>query len=126
MPPLNLPITVFNRPVKPVAFGFSVLMIVLTVVGVTGTGVFGTSILGDVETAVSAVAAAALIGGWIGRSQRIAEIGLLLVFIVYTMRGVFIGLYYGPSKYDMYLSLGAAIIAGGSYLLEHADALGRN
>jgi len=66
------------------------------------------------------ISAATLIAGWIGRQQRIAELGLVLAFGTYMTRAAFIFLESGWDQ-AVFFSLSTAIIAGGSYLLEHED-----
>jgi hypothetical protein len=121
MPPLNLPISVFGRPVKPVSLGFAVFMITFTVYNIRNTGVFGASRWGDVIAVVAGASFVLLMVAWVRNSQRLAEYGLLLSGTVFTIRGMFLLLTFGFDRQDVYFSLGTAIIAFGSYFLERVD-----
>jgi hypothetical protein len=121
MPPLNLPISFFGRPIKPVSLGFSIFMVTFVVYNVRNTGVFGDSRWGDVIAVVAGAALVLLTLAWARNSQRLAEYGLLLSGTVFTIRGTFLLLTFGFDRQDVYFSLGVAIIAFGSYFLERAD-----
>lgn len=111
-------VTVLQRPVKVVALGMTILMLALAWLNLANRDAgLGDSVLGDVVGATALVAAVALLGGWWGRSQRMAEVGLLLAFGVYLARTVFL-LATAPADQGVLLGIGAAVIAGGSYLLE--------
>ena len=112
---------VFGRPVKPLALGMTVLMVALTVQNVFHVGAFGDLILGDVVAALSSVAAVTLFLGWWRSSQRMAELGLLLAATVYVTRSAFLLFIGEPATEGIYLGLGAAVMAGGAYLLERWD-----
>lgn len=85
------------------------------------TGRLGDSLYAHVTAVVAGAAIAALNIGWWARSQSFAEWGLLLATGVYASRTVFLGLTLGTGDIGFWLSLGATIIIGGSYLLETAD-----
>lgn len=124
MPPLNLPIKVFGRPVKPVAFGLGIYMVVYVVYNIIDKGVFGASEWGDVLAVIAGAALALLTVAWFANSQRLAEIGLLLCSTVFMIRAVFLFLTLGIWAEGLYYSLASAVIAGGSYFLERTDPQG--
>lgn len=121
MPPLNLPISIFGRPVKPVAFGLGVYMLAFMVYNIIDRGVFGPSRWGDVIAVIAGSALTLLMVSWIANSQRLAEIGLLLSSTVFFIRGVFLLLTLGWGSEGVYYSIASAIIAGGAYFLERTD-----
>lgn len=108
----------WGRPVKPVAIGMCVLMATLTVFNILDAGELGALRLGDIVSVLTGTALAALVCGWAIRSQRMAEIGLFTAMVAYLLRMFFLLLTVGPTEQGVYLSLGAVIIAGGSYRLE--------
>ena len=114
-------VTVWGRPIKPVALGACVLMLTLVIYNLTDAGVFEDLWLGDVIAVLAGVSLFAMLGGWFGRSQKMAEVGLLLGWVVYVTRGAFAVLYEGFTSEALYLSTGAAVIIGGAYLLESWD-----
>lgn len=118
MTALDLHLTVWGRALKPVHAGFMWLMTVLVVYNVTDAGALGSSWLGDAIAIVAASAAGCLAAGWAARSQAMAAAGLFLSGVVYTARAVFVGLMDGFWAQGLWLSLGAVIIAWGSWRLE--------
>ena len=86
----------------------------------------GDSRWGDVVAVAAGAAAVALTAGWWARDQRMAEVGLLLAAGVYITRAMFILATVGITAQGVYLSLGGAFIAAGSYVLEVRDPRGRN
>lgn len=117
-------LTVFGRPLKPVAFGLTLSMVIIAQSNFRGAD-RGTGYPLSVLLGICAAAAAAtLVIGWAGRLQRVAEVGLLLVVGVYVTRAVFIFLSSVPDQ-SVFFSLSTAIIAGGSFMLEAAEPEGR-
>lgn len=114
-------LTFFNRPIKPVALGITVLMVSITVFNLQHDGVFGSTLLATSVALLAFTSAVCLTAGWLGRLQQMAEIGLLLASITYVIRGSFLLLLLGPSEQGVWLSLGASVISGGSFLLERWD-----
>ncbi len=114
-------VQVWGRPIKPVAFGLSVLMLTLTVYNIFNVGVFGSLFLGDVIAVLTGTSFVMLMLGWFAKNQLLAEFGLITAFTAYTLRASFILFSSGPTAEGFYLSIGAAIIAGGAYLLEGWD-----
>ena len=111
----------FGRPIKPVALGSCVLMATLTIYNLVDAGVFEDLWLGDIVAILAGTSLIAMLGGWFGKSQGMAEIGLLMGFIVYVARGSFALFHEGITSEAVCLSAGAAIILGGAYLLERWD-----
>lgn len=111
----------FDRPVKPVAGGAVVLMVTLMVVNVANIGVLASTMVGDVVAAMASMAAAALLAGWWGRWQPAAEAGLLLTCLCYILQAAFVALTVGPLTERVWTSAGAAVVAGGAFLLEAWD-----
>lgn len=112
---------VLGRQVKPVAFGFTGLMVTICILNIIDFDHFEDNVLGDFVALLAAVSAGLLIAGWVGKQQWAAEYGLLTAAVVYVIRGSFVGLLYGPSSEGLWLSLWAATIAGGAFLLERLD-----
>ena len=112
---------ILNRPVKPVAFGLSFLMVTISIMNVLDLDHFLDNVLGDLIAIMAAASGGLLIAGWLGKQQWAAEYGLLSAATVFIIRGTFIGLMYGLSDEGLWLSYGAAIIAGGAFLLERLD-----
>ena len=124
MPPLNLPISIFGCPIKPVSLGFAVFMLTFTVFNLLDMGVFKATLWGDVVAVISGAAFVLLMVAWLINSQRLAEYGLLLSCTVFIIRGTFLMLVFDWTRQDVYFSLATAIIAGGSYFLERNDPKG--
>lgn len=112
---------VLGRQVKPVAFGFTGLMVTICILNLIDFDHFEDNVLGNFVAVLSAISAGLLIAGWVGKKQWAAEYGLLTAAAVYVIRGSFVGLLYGPSSEGLWLSLWAATIAGGAFLLERLD-----
>jgi hypothetical protein len=112
--------TTYGRPLKPVALGLSLAMIVIASVNVHG---FDRGVIPPLTFLLAggaSLAAVCMIAGWVLRSQRAAEVGLLLVVAVYITRGAFIFLSSGFDQ-AVAFSITSSIIAGGAYLLESSD-----
>jgi hypothetical protein len=110
-------LTVFGRPLKPVAFGLTLAMVIVAQSNFRGAD-RGTEYPLSVFLGFAAVAAiVTLIVGWVCSRQRVAEAGLLLVVGVYVTRAAFIQMY-NPWDQAVFFSLSTAIIAAGSYMLE--------
>jgi len=117
-------IMMFGRKIKPVAFGFVLLMLVYVWFGVTDTGTFDGTILGDIIGVLSAGAGALLIAGWWGRVQKLAEYGLLTACAVFGMRTMFL-LLTEPQAERAWQGIGVCVIAVGAFLLERNDGASR-
>ena len=124
MPPMNLHLKVFGRPVKPVAFGLALSMLVIAWAAYTNVGVLDGSDLADLLGGGALIVAVIFTIAWWHRSQRMAELALLLSFIVWGWRFWLIVLVADNriTQEGLWLSLGWAVIAGGSYLLEKTDS----
>lgn len=113
-------VAVAGRPLKPVALGLTLAMVVIAQSNAR-TSDRGVQLpLSLILALAAAIAAGTLLAGWIGRWQKVAEIGLLLAFGTYMTRAAFIFLESGWDQ-AVFFSVSTAIIAGGSYLLEHED-----
>lgn len=110
-----------GRPVKPVAFGLTGMMVTICILNLIDFDHFEDNVLGDFVAVLCAISAGLLIAGWVGEKQWAAEYGLLTASAVYVIRGSFVGLLYSPSSEGLWLSLWAATIAGGAFLLERLD-----
>lgn len=123
MPPLNLPIRIFGRPFKPVSFSFSVAMLIIVYVNVTGQGIVGGLSGRHFIAASAAVAAFMSFWGWLRQSQKVAEWALLVVAFVWAARfwagGLTVGFSLGNE--GVWFSLCWSLIASGSYWLERTD-----
>lgn len=128
MPPLDMTWQLARRPVKPVAFGMLLSMLILAGFAVTNRGVLDGSSWADLLAVCAGTTAAMLSYGWLIRSQQWARWGLLAAFGVWVARTVVI-LCVAPAPFraeGLYLSAVWALIAAGSYFLETADHLGRD
>lgn len=128
MPPLILPrVTFWGRPVRPVSFGFTLYMFVLTWAGWANVGDLDGSVLGDILSITSAAVGIWLLSAWVFKKQWMAESGLLMVFTVMVFRAVFSFFLLsntagqGLVPETSLLSVCGAIIAGGAWLLERSD-----
>lgn len=113
---------VWGRPVHPVALGIGILMATLTVYNAANVGVLGAHVLGDVVMVGSSAALVCLVAGWVTQHQILVAVGLLAAAAAYLLRTLFIALTVGPTAEGVWLSTGAVVIAGGSFLLEVWDA----
>lgn len=108
---------VFGRPIRPVAFGFLLTMLVVASANYRGMD-RGTELpIALVVAALATVSAGCLLTGWWANCHRCGEIGLLLVASTYAVRGALIMLA-SPWDQAVFFSLASVIIAGGSYVLE--------
>lgn len=121
MPPMDLPVAVFGRPIKPVALGLVIICVTLLWSNLVDVGVFGASRWGDLLGALCGAAAVLFLIGWWGRSQAMAENALLAVSAAMIFRSLGLLFEHGPIEQSVYLSLGVATIAVGSYILERLD-----
>jgi hypothetical protein len=113
-------LAVWGRPLKPVALGLSLAMVVIAATNLSGYDRGVTPPLTWFLAAAGTTAAVCLVAGWVCRSQRFAEVGLLLVVLTYTTRAAFVYLSTGFDQ-AVAFSVTSSIIAGGAYLLEAAD-----
>lgn len=110
-------VSFLGRPVKPIALPAAFLMAVLMVYNIVDAGVLHDLWLGDIVSILAGVSCIMLVLGWIIRSQRLIEFGLLAGCVVYVMRASFVIFVDGFAQ-SFYLSLGAAGLFGGAYFLE--------
>lgn len=117
-------LTIWGRPLKPVALGLTLTMVIVAQSNLRGAD-RGTEYPLSAILGVLAVAAAVTLAiGWIGKMQRIAELGLLLVVGVYAARAAFIQMV-SPFDQAVWFSLSTVVIAGGAYILEASSNDGR-
>ena len=119
--PLDLPLKVWGRPVKPVALGFCVLMGTLAVYNIRGIGLLGDTAWSHAVGVLAGTSALMMLVGWIGKRQALAKYGLFAAAITYLIRLFYLLLTEGITNQSFWLSLGAAIIASGSFFLEDID-----
>lgn len=120
----TLPFKLFGREVRPVAA--ALVLATFTVFWINILDVFDEkipagSISGDIVGAAAALAVAALVGGWVANSKRMAEVGMLLTAGVWFSRTIVLILLEGFDFYGVYLSGAWVVVAAGSFLLERAD-----
>lgn len=123
MPPMNLPrVRFLGRPIKPVAFGLTVALLIIWPSAITNEGVLDGSIWGDFIGWSAFAIAGIMTWAWWKSSQRVTEIGLQLVFALMIFR--FFGSLLVNQSWTQAgtLSIAWAIVAGGSFILERSDA----
>ena len=125
--PLRFPkAALFGRPIKPVALGLTVAMLIIWPSAITDEGVLDGSFWGDFIGWWAFGIAAVLITAWWTRWQRLYEFGLQMVFTLMIFRFVASFLVNdGEWTQSGALSIAWAIIAGGSYILEKNSPPGR-
>ena len=111
----------WGRPLKPVALGLTLTMVIVTQANLRGIDRGTVPPLSYLVAVLSATAVVTLLWGWIGRNQKAAEIGLLLVIGTYITRAAFIALESGLAEQAVWFSLATVVIAAGSYALEVDD-----
>ena len=111
----------FGRPIKPVALGAALAMVVISIFNFFNAGRFGDLLVGDFVSIVAVIAFVCLNIGWWKNSQFFAELGLLLASGVYVSRSIFLMLIVGFDDVSTWLSLSTGIILIGAYLLESTD-----
>ena len=118
MPILELPVSLLGRRLRPVALGLTMwCAAVLWSVYADGIAVS--------EAVVVAVVATALIlfcAGWVMRSSKLEQAGLLGVVFAATANAVQVVLTLGVQP-RILVSAAIAVIAAGSYFLERLDPL---
>lgn len=114
-------IRVFGRQLKPVAFGLTLAMVALCVFNVAAEGVLGDSVVSHIVAVMAGLSAAGLFFGWTFGSQHMAEVGLFMTGMTMTLRSAFLFWYEGANQIGIWLGVGTAVVAFGSFLLERAD-----
>lgn len=112
---------IMGRPLKPVALGLSLSMIVLTVFNTSDLGILRDAVIGDVVGIMAAISASCLIAGWVFRSQHMAEAGLFIAGLTMVLRSAFLFALVGIGNIGVWLGVGTAIVALGAFLLERVD-----
>lgn len=125
MPLLNLPWSIFGRPIKPVAFVLMMSMFVIAAFAAADLGVLGDSVwadfLGGFALAVGVLFAIA----WYVRSQIVSEWALLGAFFVWGIRFwviILVQTNHSLVTEGWYLSFLWMLLSGGSWLLERSDS----
>jgi len=115
-------VQLFGRPIKPLAFAIMLSGATIFYFNIViSTGILVDTFLGDVVGVAAGVSCALLFIGWWVRSQRLAEMGLVLGAGTWVSRA-FVALFIeGWSFYGVYLSVAWAIACVGAYLLETFD-----
>lgn len=116
----DLPFRVFGRPLKPVALGLTLTMIIIAQSNLRGVDRGTDYPLSTILGVLAVVSAITLAVGWFWDRQTIAEVGLLLTVGVYTTRAAFIQ-FSTPWDQAIWFSLATVVIAGGAYMLEASD-----
>lgn len=126
MPILNLPWTLFGRPIKPVSFVLMMTMLVIAYIALTNTGILGPSVYADLLGAAAVVVALLFAWAWWATSQEIAEWALLLAFFLWGFRFWAVIFVLGDDALRIegfYLSFLWMLLSGGSWLLERSDPI---
>jgi hypothetical protein len=106
-----------GRTIKPVALGLTLTMTVVAQSNLRNMDRGTQPPLSYVVAFLAGASVAMLIWGWVSRSQRAAEFGLLLVVAAYATRAAFIQLT-NPFDQAVFFSLATVIVAAGSWWLE--------
>ena len=115
-----------GRPVKPLAFFISMTLFTVYWFNVViDSDVAQGAFVGDVVGSMALVGFVALIGGWLSRSQVMAEVGLILAVFVWVTRSAMALMVAGPNYIGVWLSVAWAGTIAGAYILESMDANGR-
>ena len=122
MPPLQLPIRLFGRTVRPVALGFAFLMLAMFIQNVFGVGPMGESPWAHFAGGAALVGFCLLSYGWWSNQQSGIEYGLWVSSGVLFARAAVTLMLDGPKEFTAYMAFGVGVIAAGSYILERLDA----
>lgn len=112
---------VFGRPIKPLALGLLITMLSFAGIAYNRDGVLGNTIWAQTVAVVAAATAGVLLSGWLARSQKLAEVGLLMSFFVWFSALLVFALTVHPSWEHYAWSTAFAVMAAGSYFLEIND-----
>lgn len=117
---MNQPPTFFGKAIKPFALMMTLTMVIVAQANFRGID-RGTELpLSAIVGAIASLSAIALIAGWAGNLPRLLEYGLLCVVLAYSIRAWFV-MMSNPWDQAVFLSLAAAIGAGGAYFMEVAE-----
>jgi hypothetical protein len=114
-------IQIWGRPLKPVALGLTWYMICLFIFNLFANGLLDDTLVSHIVLVMSGVSVFSLIGGWVFKSQHLAEAGLFVSGLTAVLRSAFLLAYGGGDVVGVWLGIGVAIVALGSFLLERAD-----
>ena len=114
-------LTIFKRPIKPVAFGLSLTMTTMIAFNVSNQDVLGDHPITEVVLVMAVIGLASLSAGWLFSSQRMAEAGLFIAGLTMTLRSAFLLALIGAGGVGVWLGIATAIVAFGAFLLERTD-----
>ena len=107
------------RTVKPVAAGLLVSVLTLGRLNLDEDGLLTDTFWAHALVAVALLTGAALILGWVRDSSVWLRVGMALTMFLFLTRIFFILLVVGwHAEDEVFFSLGIALIAGGSFVLE--------
>jgi hypothetical protein len=113
---------VLNRRLQPVALGLTLTMIIIAQANIRGMDRGTQPPLSYLVSVIAALAALAMVIGWVSKRQRIVEWGLLGVVFTYMARAIFISIY-SPWDQAIFFSLATVVLAGGAYYMEADERL---
>lgn len=110
-----------GRPIRPVLLWSTLTMAIIAQANLRALdrGVDGGHAV--ILATVAMTALALIVGAWITRNSRMAELGLLLTGGVWLTRTLFVWLTNGPEEQAGYFSAAAAILAFTTYMIERTD-----
>lgn len=117
---MTRPPTFLGRAIKPFLLMMTLTMLIVAQANFRGID-RGTQVpLSYVVGTVAALAAVALLAGWVGNLPRLLEYGLLGVVLAYSIRAWFV-MMSNPWDQAVFFSLAAVVGAGGAYFMEVAE-----
>jgi hypothetical protein len=109
---------ILGRPVRPFAFGLSIIAALIAALILTEESVWGRLDVYSATVAALAIGSTTCLWvGWWAHSTRGLRWGLLAAANVFAARGIYIGVTSG-NWLTAGISLALALMAGGGYLLE--------
>jgi hypothetical protein len=117
---MNPPPTFLGKSIKPFALMMTLTMVIVAQSNFRGIDRGTEFPLSAIVGSIAALAAFALIAGWVCDRPRILEYGLLGVVLAYSIRAWFV-MMSNPWDQAVFFSLAAVIGAGGAYFMEVAE-----
>jgi hypothetical protein len=118
--------TFLGRPIKPLALALAMSMATIFWFNIVeSTGILVSTMAGDIVGYSAGASAVVLLAGWWGRSQMLAETGLLIGSGVWVARTALIALLDQWATYSFFFSLAWCVVSVGAYLLEAFDPSSR-